>query len=80
MKNWFKQGKYKSVFYLDATPGGSLAKECQHILDRCGVPMKVMEIIGNSIKRLLTKSNPFKTGSCNNPSCPVCTMECGINC
>ena len=79
-KNWFKQGKYKSVFYVDATPGSSLATECQRILNRCGVPIKTMEKTGDSIKKLLTKSNPFKTGNCDDPTCPVCLRECGINC
>ena len=79
-RSWFKQGKYKSMFYVDATPGGSLARECQRILDRCEVPIKVMEKTGDSIKRLLTKSNPFKTGNCDDPTCPVCARECGINC
>ena len=79
-KRWFKQGKYKGVFYVDATPLGSLATECQRILNRCEVPIKVMEKSGDSIKRLLTKSNPFKTGKCDDPTCPVCTRDCGINC
>ncbi len=79
-KTWFKQGKYKSIFYVDATLGGSLATECQRILNRFGVPIKVMEKTGDSIKTLLTKSNPFKTGNCDDLNCPVCARECGINC
>jgi hypothetical protein len=79
-KTWFKNGKYKSVFYIDATKDGQLAKECQKILNRCEVPIKVMEKTGDSIKRLLTKSNPFKMGNCDDPNCPVCLRECGINC
>ena len=79
-KEWFKQGKYKGVFYVDATPGGSLAKECQKVLDRCDIPIKTMEKTGDSIKKLLTKSNPFKPNNCGDPSCPVCTRDCKINC
>ena len=79
-REWFKQGKYKGVFYVDATPGGSLARECQKVLDRCGIPIKTMEKTGDSIKKLLTKSNPFKPNNCGDPSCPVCTRDCKINC
>ena len=79
-KTWFKNGRYKSVFYVDATKDGFLAKECQKILNRCDVPIKVMEKTGESLKRMLTKSNPFRTGNCDDPECPVCLRECGINC
>ena len=79
-KTWFKNGKYKSLFYVDATPDESLAKECQRILNKCDLPVKVVEKTGVSIKSLLTKSNPFKTGSCEDPACPICSRECGINC
>ena len=79
-RSWFKQGGYKSIFYVDATPDGSLANDCQKILHRCHLPVKVMEKTGDSIKRLLTKSNPFKTGNCDDDVCPICLRECGINC
>ena len=42
-KKWFSKGKYMSVFYVNATPNSNLAKKCQQILDKCGVPIKVME-------------------------------------
>ena len=79
-RTWFKNGRYKSVFYVDATPDGSLANDCQKILNRCELPVKVMEKTGDSLKSLLTKSNPFKSSNCEDPSCPVCLRECGINC
>ena len=79
-KTWFKNGKYESIFYVDATPDGKLAKDCQRVLNRCRLPVKVMEKTGDSIKKILTKSNPFKNGNCDDPNCPICLRECGINC
>ena len=79
-KTWFAKGKYKSVFYVDATPNSHLAKQCQKALNKCDVPIKVMEKTGDSIKKLLTKSNPFKEKNCNDPICAVCLSDCRINC
>ena len=79
-KSWFANGKYKSVFYVDVTRNGQLAKQCQKILNKCGVPIKVIEKTGESIKKMLTKSNPFKHSGCGDLACLVCIRECGINC
>ena len=79
-KTWFSKGKYKSVFYVDVTPNSQLARECQKVLNKCNVPIKVMEKTGESIKKMLTKSNPFKDKHCNDANCPVCLRDCGINC
>ena len=79
-KTWFsKQGKYKSVFYVDATPNSLLAEKCQKILNKYDVRIKVMEKPGESIKSLLTKSNPFKKKGCGDNNCPICIRDCGIN-
>ena len=39
-----------------------------------------MEKSGESIKKILTKSNPFKKKGCGDVNCPVCVRDCGINC
>ena len=59
-KLWYARGKYKSVFYIDATTNSYLARQCQQILNQYEVPIKVMEKTGSSIQELLVKSNPFK--------------------
>ena len=48
------------VFDVDATPNSHLAKQCQQVLDKCDVPIKVIEKTGEAICNLLVKSNPFK--------------------
>ena len=79
-KMWFSCGRYKSVFFVDATPNGELAKQCQKVLNKCDLPIKVMEKTGKSLKKLLTKSNPFKSKSCGDPKCEPCLRNCEINC
>ena len=81
-KAWYAKRKYKSVFYVDTTPNNHLAKQCQQILDKCEVPIKVMEKTGESIKKLLVKSNPFKDKdkNCNDQRCAVCLSDSKINC
>ena len=39
-------GKYKSVFYVDATINSYLARQCQRVLDKYEVPINVMEKTG----------------------------------
>ena len=39
------------------------------MLDQYEVPIKVMEKAGDSIQKLLVKSNPFKDKNCNDPKC-----------
>ena len=80
-QKWFSKGKYKSLFYVNATPNSNLAKSCQKILYRCGVPIRVMEKSGQSIKRTLVRSNPFKSKKCNDETCVICiSSNSKINC
>ena len=74
------KGKYKSVFYVDATTNSYLTRQCQQVLNQYEVPIKVMEMTGSSIQNLLVKSNPFKDKMCNDPKCNVCLSDCKINC
>ena len=45
-KKWYSNGKYRSVFYVDATPNNNLARKCQQVLNKCEVPIKVVEKTG----------------------------------
>ena len=49
---WYSNGKYKSIFYIDTTPNSNLAKKCQQVLDKCEVPIKVLEKTDYSIRNL----------------------------
>ena len=76
----FKAGKYESVMFVDATPNSTLAKCCQTILDEAEIKIKVQERAGISLKRLLSRSNPFRSAHCENLNCNICTRTDRINC
>ena len=79
-KTWYSKGKYKSVFYVDATVNSVLLKKCQQVLNKCDVPIKVVEKTGESLRKMLVRSNPFKDKHCSDPQCAVCLSDSKINC
>ena len=57
------------MYFVEATPGGQLARQCQSTFRRCGLSVKVVERTGTSLKKLLVKSDFLKKGTCK---CMVC--------
>ena len=74
MKNeWYtKNGKYESVMFVEATPGGALRKKIEKLVKRFDMKIKVVEKVGTTIKRRIQRSNPFKKRSCERGDCEVC--------
>ena len=52
-----------AVFFVEATPDGKLAEDCQRTFKEAGLNVKVVEKSGSAMKRLIVKSNPFKKKS-----------------
>ena len=77
---WYKKGGFKSTLFIEATPKEELARKCQSILKQCGLPIKVIQKSGKSIKQHLVKSNPFKDTKCTDEECPICMSNNGTNC
>eukprot|EP00794_Sanderia_malayensis_P013424 gene13424-14803_t len=81
--NWYKNGKYDSVIFIQSTPGSELKSKYQNEIDRCGVRIRVVEKAGRSLKSRLQRSDPFKEASCNCETCLIggrgsCSKD-GIN-
>eukprot|EP00794_Sanderia_malayensis_P001936 gene1936-2201_t len=70
--NWYKNGKYDSVIFIQSTPGSELKRKYQNEIDRCGVRIRVVEKAGRSLKSQLQRSVPFKEASCNRETCLIC--------
>ena len=66
-KSWC--GKYEATYFVQATPGSQLAKQCQKVFRNCNLNISVTERSGRTIKQMLMKSNPFASPPC---SCEVC--------
>ena len=79
-RTWYTKGGYETVLFVDATPNGELAKECQNIFKESGLRIKTVERAGRSIKERLVKSNPFKSRTCKETDCQVCKMNPEANC
>ena len=79
--NWFsKNGKYKSVMFVDATPNSELKNRVQKSANKNKVPVKVIEKVNNSIKRNIQKSNPFPILHCGREDCMMCKLKCKTSC
>jgi hypothetical protein len=79
-KNWYGKGGHETVMFVDSTPGSKLAKEFRQILDSCDLKIRVVERTGESIKNLITRSDPFQTKKCPPASCEICTSFPKISC
>ena len=66
--------------FVEATPNEELARRCKDVIRAQGLKIKVVERTGNTVKRNLVKSNPFKVKGCQRPSCNLCKTEAQLNC
>ena len=62
------------MFFVEATPDSQLAIECEEIMKRVGLNIRVIEKAGISIKQELVKSDPFQRRTCENSECSVCSV------
>ena len=63
--------------FVEATPGGTLAKMTQKTIKQAGLKIKVVEKAGERVKGILTKSNPFRGDKCPDDECVVCQQYDG---
>ena len=78
---WYENsGEYETTFFVDATPDSELALKCTKIMKTAGLPIRIIEKAGTSIKQALVKSNPFPQDKCNSDECAVCQIDPTINC
>ena len=77
--NWFDNEKYDTVMFVDATRNNYLQKHLQNVFCDNNLMIKVKERSGTSIKRQLSKSDPFKNKSCAGENCNICTTNTNNN-
>ena len=77
---WYERGGYETVMFVDATPNGELAAECKKALKDSELGIRVVERSGKSIRKVLSKSDPFQETSCGRENCKVCEINPKINC
>ena len=82
-RDWFKgkDGKKESVVFIPATPGSELKRRFQRVIQKAGGMIAVVEVPGNSLKRTLQRSDPFKDETCmKEKRCLVCSGKGGGRC
>ena len=57
---WHEKGDHETVMFVEATPNEQLAKTCRRALKEAKLKSRVVERAGKSIKRTLSKSDPFR--------------------
>ena len=75
-RDWFKGkgGKKESVLFVPATPGSELRRRFQRVIEKTDVKIAVVEVPGNTLKRTLQRSDPFKSENCmKEKKCMVCS-------
>ena len=62
---WYGEN-FDTVMFIENTKNSRLARECQSVIDKTGLKIKVVERNGTSLKDLLTRSYPYERESVNN--------------
>ena len=65
---------------VEATPGGEVAKKYKEKLKEAGLKIRVVERAGRSLRKMLTKSDPFHEDKCNQSKYKVCKLNSSANC
>ena len=73
-------GTKKRVMFVEATPNGQLAKAYRKALKKASLKIRVVERAGKSMKKMLTKSDPFREGKCSQNKCKMCKLDSNTNC
>ena len=75
--NWFRgKGGNESVIFLPTTPGSVLKKRYEKVISQAKMGIAVVEIPGDTLKKRLQRSDPFKREFCDKEErCMVCSGE-----
>ena len=74
-RDWYKEDKrYDSVMFVQPTEKSQLKNKVQQIARRNGVKVKVVEKAGQTVKKVLQRSNPFGKKVCGREDCLVCKV------
>ena len=62
--NWYKKGRNEVVVFVPSMPNSQLPRRYQKEIKKQGFKIKVVEKAGAAIKKLLQRSDPFKSRKC----------------
>ena len=74
-RQWYRYDKkHESLMFVQPTANSQLKKNVQQIARRNGLKIKVVEKAGQTVKKVLQRSNPFGKKKCNREDCLVCKI------
>ena len=74
-REWYKEdNKYDSVMFVQPTENSLLRRKIQEIARKNKVRVKVIEKAGQTVKKVLQRSNPFEKRGCGKDECMVCQV------
>ena len=74
-ENWYKKRGDEAVNFMPATPGSKLQKRYQKEIRDQGFKIKVVEKTGVTLKRMLQRSDPFRSQDCKRERCMFCKND-----
>ena len=66
--------------YVETTPNGELKRRVEAACKKNEMKIKIVEKIGNAMKKELQRSNPFGQQHCTRTDCVTCNLGLQINC
>ena len=66
--------------FVEPTLGSELKRRVQGIVKRHGVKIRIVQRVGETIKGIFRKSNPFGRMPCERNDCPICSRGLMANC
>ena len=72
--------KVESVLFVEATPHSEYKSKVEVLVKKHDLKIKIVERVGQTVKHILQRSNPFQNNICTRKDCIICTEGLGINC
>ena len=66
--------------FIEVAPSGQLVKTYRKVIKEAGLKIRVVERARRSLKKLLTKSDPFREDKCNHNKYKACKLNSNANC
>ena len=80
-ESWYlKDKKSETVMYVNATPNERLKKKIEQLAKKRRIKVKVVERRGNTVKKLIQKSDPFSKVKCGENDCIICQGGMDVDC
>ena len=68
------------MLFVEATPDSEYRRKVEALVKKHELKIKVVERVGQTIKSMLQRSDPFQGNLCSREDCIICSRGLPINC